>query len=278
MSKGIFWKIAALFAVLTSSLLTTGAHAATLAEIKARGKLICGTQNATAPYAYQDPKTRTFVGYDVDMCHALAAGLGVALEHKPMSTEARIAELDMGRVDVVAGSMTYLPQRAQQVDYSLQYLQDAIRVLVKKKSGVTDISQLKGARVCATSGSGSAAIAGQVLKQAKIITFSDIAACYLALQDEKVDGVVGGELGLIRFQNNTKSGDDPTVLLPQPVFTEHMGIVVKKGNAALLAAINQVITQMDRSGALSAIYDKWLGSQSIYKLTRTFKVEPVDQP
>lgn len=68
------------------------------------------------------------------------------------------------------------------------------------------------------------------------------------------------------------------MLLPQPVFTEHMGIVVKKGNAALLAAINQVVTQMDRSGALSAIYDKWLGSQSIYKLTRTFKVEPVDQP
>lgn len=45
-----------------------------------------------------------------------------------------------------------------------------------------------------------------MLKQAKIITFSDIAACYLALQDEKVDGVVGGELGLIRFQNNTKAG------------------------------------------------------------------------
>ncbi len=75
------------------------AHADVLDDVKARGKLICGTQSASAPVPYQDTATRSFVGCDVDMCAALAKGLGVALEHKPLSTGARIpGELKMNRV------------------------------------------------------------------------------------------------------------------------------------------------------------------------------------
>jgi polar amino acid transport system substrate-binding protein len=55
-----------------------------------------------------------------------------------------------------------------------------------------------------------------------------------------------------------------------------MGLVVNKGNPELLAAINKIIQDMDSRGELSAIYNKWMGSDSPYKLVRTFKVEPVD--
>ena len=42
------------------------ARADALGDIKQRGKLICGTQNASPPYAYQDALTRSFVGYDAE--------------------------------------------------------------------------------------------------------------------------------------------------------------------------------------------------------------------
>jgi polar amino acid transport system substrate-binding protein len=99
----------------------------------------------------------------------------------------------------------------------------------------------------------------------------------MALQSEKVDALPGGELGLIRFEIESQKTGDPTVLLKQPIFTEHMGLVVNKHNPQLLAAINKVIQHMDRDGELDAIYNKWLGPDSIYKLKRTFKVEPVAQ-
>jgi polar amino acid transport system substrate-binding protein len=261
-----------------AALLCGAAHADALDDIKARGTLVCGTQNASVPYAYQDAGTRAFVGYDVDMCAALAKGLGVALEHKPLSTEARIPELKMGRVDVVAGAMAYLPERANQVDFSLQYLQGGIKVLVKQKSGIATLEDLAGKKICASKGSSSAAIAARVLPKAHVLSFQDVASCYLGLQNDKVDGFTAGELVLKRFELDSQSKGDRTVLLEQPTYIEHIGVVVNKGNPKLLAAVNGVIRDMDKTGALDAMYDKWLGSGSIYKLARTFKVEPVDTP
>jgi polar amino acid transport system substrate-binding protein len=253
------------------------AHAEALDDIKARGKLVCGTQNASAPYAYQDPASRTFVGYDVDMCKELAKELGVALEHRPLSTEARIPELKLGRVDVVAGSMAYLPERAEQVDFSLQYLEGAIKVMVKKNSGIHKLADLANKKVCASKGSSSAAIASRVLIKSQVLTFQDVASCYLGLQSDKVEGFTAGELALKRFEVDSQGKGDPVVLLPEPTYTEHIGIVVNKGNPKLLAAINAVIQRLDKTGALTTIYDKWLGDKSIYKLKRTFKVQPVDK-
>ena len=251
------------------------AQADRLASIKEKGVLVCGTQNASVPYAYQDSSTRTFIGYDVDMCKALAQGLGVKLEHRPLSTEARIPELKMGRVDVVAGSMAYLPERAQQVDYSNQYLQGYIKVMVKDSSGIRSLADLKGKRVCASKGSSSAAIAERVLEGSRVMTFQDVAACNLALQSDKVEGFTAGELVLTRFRIDSQKGDQPYVLIDEPTFTERIGLVVDKGNPELLAALNDVLKRMDESGELDATFERWVGKDSMYGLTRNFKVEPV---
>jgi polar amino acid transport system substrate-binding protein len=253
------------------------ARADRLGDIKARGTLICGTQSSSVPYAYQDLNTRTFVGYDVDICKALAKGLGVALEHRPLSTEARIPELKLGRVDVVAGSMAYLPERAAQVDFSLQYLQGKIKVLVRESSGINTFADLKDKRVCASKGSSSAAIAERALSGSRVMTFQDVAACNLALQSGKVEAFTAGELVLTRFFVDSRKSSDPYRLLEEATAIERIGIVADKGNSGLLAAVNDVLRKMDADGELDAIFDQWMGKNSIYGLTRSFKVEPVDQ-
>src|SRR3546814_13655749 len=86
-------------------------------DIKARGTIVCGTQNASSPYGFQDPEKREYVGYDVDMCKAVSQKLGLKMQHKPVSTEARIPEVKMGRVDMMAGAVAWLPRRAEQVDF-----------------------------------------------------------------------------------------------------------------------------------------------------------------
>ncbi len=256
---------------------STTASANRLDDIKSRGTLICGTQNASSPYGYQDPKERKYVGYDVDICGALASQLGVKLQHKPLSTEARIPEVKMGRVDIVAGSVAWLPKRAEEVDFSLQYLQGNIKVLVKKDAGIKTLADLKGKKVCASSGSSSAAIAQQAIPGAEILTYQNISQCYLGLQNDKVQAMTAGELVLLRFANDSQKTDTPAVLLDEPTATEHIGIIMNKGEPELKAAIDKALTQMEKSGELDKIFDKWLGKESIYKLSRQFKVEPVAQ-
>ena len=248
-----------------------------LTDVKARGSVICGTQNASSPYGFQDPSTREYVGYDVDICKAIAKEMGLKLEHKPLSTEARIPELKMGRVDMVAGSMAYLPSRAIEVDYSLQYLEGNIRVLVKKDSGIKTLADLAGKKVCASSGSSSAAIASKVLTKSNVLTFQTVSQCYLGLQNDKVAAMTAGELVLIRFENDSQKTPTPTEMLSEPTFTEHIGVVVNKDEPDLLNAINVALKKIDGSGELTRIYDKWMGKDSIYKLSRVFKVEPVHE-
>ncbi|WAI82025.1 transporter substrate-binding domain-containing protein [Achromobacter spanius] len=68
----------------------TTANANRLEEIKSRGRLICATLSGTEPLAFQDPRTRQYMGFDIDLCNALAKRFGVTLEHKPVAVEARI--------------------------------------------------------------------------------------------------------------------------------------------------------------------------------------------
>jgi polar amino acid transport system substrate-binding protein len=263
-------------ALMIAAAWPAAASANRLDDIKQRGTLICGTQNASSPYGFQDTKTREYVGYDVDMCKAIAGQMGLKLQHKPLSTEARIPEVKMGRVDMVAGSVAWLPKRAEEVDFSQQYLQGNIKVLVREGSGIKTLADLKGKKVCASSGSSSAAIAQKVLKGADVLTFQNISQCYLGLQNDKVAAMTAGELVLLRFANDSKSSGSPTELLSEPTYTEHIGIIVNKGEPQLKQAIDDAIAALDKSGELTRIYDKWMGSGSIYKLTRNFKVEPVD--
>lgn len=77
------------------------AHADRLQDIKAKKTLVCGTFAAIEPFGYSDPQTRQTVGYDVDICKAVAKELGVALEHRGLTVEARIPELNLGHVDIL---------------------------------------------------------------------------------------------------------------------------------------------------------------------------------
>jgi polar amino acid transport system substrate-binding protein len=252
-------------------------HADQLADIKARGSLNCGTQNASEPYAFPDATTRQVIGFDVDICNALAKGLGVKLQHKPVSTDARIPELKTRRVDVLAASMAYMPARATQVDFSNQYFVAPIKVLVRDSSPIKSIADLAGKKISASEGSSSAAVGVTKLPDSHMLTFHDISSGFLALQQGKVDGLVAGQLILTRFMREAeKKGAEQYRLLPGAIFEERIGVAINKNESALMAAINQILLAYEKSGELQTSFDKWLGANSNYKMAREYKVEQIN--
>ena len=117
----IKYKTMARVVLLLSSLFVLAqAGADQLADMKSRGTLVCGTLTTTEPLGFQDPQTRQIVGFDVDMCNGIAKRLGLKMEHKGLSIEARIPELSLGRVDVVSAALGYTKERAEQVDFTAE--------------------------------------------------------------------------------------------------------------------------------------------------------------
>lgn len=264
--------------LITAALLTFAlcgaASADQLADIKARKTLVCGVFGDLVPLGFEDPATRKPAGFDVDICAAIAASLGVQLQISTVSVAARIPAVSTGRVDIVAAALGYTADRAKQVDFSSAYYQTPIPLLVKKDGPYKSFADLKGKKVSAIRASTPELFARQALKDTEVMTFDDGPAAYLALQQNKVQAMAISQGAGIGFRNRSQGG---VVFMDEVLHWEPECIGVKKGETALLDAVNQALDELETSGKLQAIWDKWFGPDTEYKLQRERKVTPLAQ-
>ena len=64
-------------------------------------------------------------------------------------------------------------------------------------------------------------------------------------------------------------------MIDDPMLLEPICVGVKKGEPALLGKINDILVQMDKDGEINAIWNKWLGPDTQYKMVRDDRVIPL---
>ena len=250
------------------------AHADQLTDVKKNGELVCGTLGTSQPFSFQDGATREVVGYDVDVCKLVAAKLGVKVQFKLLSVAARVPELNESRVDILASNLGYSPERAEQIAFSHAYFQSPQKLLTRAESKFTKIEDLTGKRISATKGSSSEREIKARLPGSQVLGFADSSAAYLALQQKKVDGQFASELVLARLVLQSPP-TSPVVIMDKAVFDEPWGLGMRKSETGFIAAVNKVLEEAEKSGEAAAIFDKWMGAASPYKLKRSFTVAPI---
>ena len=101
-----------------------------LAEIKARGKLIVGTEAQYAPYEFKDLDAN-FAGCDMWLAQQIADAIGVELEVVDMAFDGIIPAVKSGQVDIGIAAFTKTPERAEEIDFSNLYETSAQLLIVK---------------------------------------------------------------------------------------------------------------------------------------------------
>lgn len=264
--------------VLSSLVLITGAVAAQadqLDKVRERGSLICGTLGLFEPNSFQDPRTHKLVGYDIDICDEIAASLGVKPEYKIIAVAARVPELAQHRVDILTANFTYTPERAEQVDFSNTYFVASENVAVARSSGIKTLEDLDGKRIATTEGSTSADYAKAAIPGAEIVTFKDGPSAFLAFQQGKTEGFAVNILALRRYQEQVEASSNPIDIIEPSTFDAPFGVGIAKDAPKLKEAVNATLLELEKSGKLDEIWNRWVGEESNYKLERTFKVVPV---
>ena len=257
--------------------LTLQARADQLQEVNARKELICGVYADVVPFSYPDQKTRALVGMDVDLCNALAKEMGLKPTLKPLSVEARISEVKMGRVDLVIANLAYTKTRGEQIEFSNAYYITKEVVLVKKADAAKTLADFEGKRISATKGSTSEQSIHLAVKNGVPVTFQDTGSAYLALQQNKVSGFVTNMMTAIQFVQQTKGSPDELAILREPMVLEPIGAGMRKGEPAFAAAVNKALMGLEASGEFKKIWDKWLGPDTKYGITRTEKIAPLSE-
>jgi polar amino acid transport system substrate-binding protein len=245
-----------------------------LADVKARGSLTCGTLTGNPPFGYLDAATRQPVGFDVDICAAVAAQLGVKMEHKGLSLENRVTELSLGRLDIVSAALAYSKERAEQIGFSAAYYQQPLKVIVQSDSGVHNFNDLKGKRISATKGSLIEKYILEQIPDVTIVNFQDTTAAFLALSQGKVQALGMSNSSGVRYINETGSKFQ---MLDQTLSLEPSALGLRKGEQAFIDAVDAALQKMNAAGEIEKIWNKWFGPETAYKIPLGIKLTPVSQ-
>ena len=237
----------------------SAAEASTLLEqIKAKGKLVVGTEAQYAPYEFKDLDAN-FVGCDMWLAQQIADSLGVELEIVDMSFAGIIPAVQSGQVDLGIAAFTNTPERAEEIDFSDLYETSAQLLIVKTGNADTYSTKeaLAGQKVGAQKGTIQSQLIQSALPDSELFELEKYPALALEVQNGNIAGLVVDQAvgeSLVANSNGELEVSNFEFSAEEASFGK--SVVIAKGNEDLVAAVNEVVNKVTSDGSYQAAYDE----------------------
>ena len=213
------------------------AQAGTLADVKARGKLLCGVNPGLQGFAAKSADG-VWAGFDVDLCKAVAAavlGDAAAVEFVPVNAQERFDRLKSGAIDVLSRNTTWTMSRETGV--GLRFVgvsyHDGQGFIVKKLLGVTSALNLSGAAICFLTGTTTQDNVQDFFREKEMtftpVTFDKLDDLVKAFDESKCDTYTADLSQLYAVRLRLANPDD-SLVLPDVISKEPLGPVVRQGD------------------------------------------------
>ena len=235
------------------------AEASTLLEqIKAKGKLVVGTEAQYAPYEFKDLDAN-FVGCDMWLAQQIADSLGVELEIVDMSFAGIIPAVQSGQVDLGIAAFTNTPERAEEIDFSDLYETSAQLLIVKtgNADAYSTKEALAGQKVGAQKGTIQSQLIQSALPDSELFELEKYPALALEVQNGNIAGLVVDQAvgeSLVANSNGELEVSNFEFSAEEASFGK--SVVIAKGNEDLVAAVNEVVNKVTSDGSYQAAYDE----------------------
>lgn len=260
---------------LTGAMLVSAsglANAGTIEDIQARGKFICGVKDSVVPFGFIDEATSQLVGFDIDMCQAVADKLGVPLELKSVTSATRIPMLTQGSIDLIAATMTHQFARDEVIDFSITYFDAGQRLLVKKDGGINSVADLAGKKVASVKGSTSEKNVKAAAPESTVVSFDEYPQAFLALKQGKVVAVTTDEPILVGLKNSDPNPAEWEVVGPF-IASEPYALGMIENDSDWRDFVNKTLADMWTSGEYQKAYDKWFGPDTAFYIPLQWNME-----
>lgn len=228
--------------------------AANLAEIRQRGRLIIATTGANAPYTFVGPDNQ-LRGYDIEWARLICQGLGVQPDFARLEWRGILPGLIAGQFDAVMSAVRITPERQQQFDMSAAYGTDDIVVVVPTaNTTVREIEDLRGLVVGAATGSVQEATAREMANARELRSYPGLPDIMMELRNGRLEAAVVGRGGAAHFIRQTSA---PLKIVGRALRPGPLGMVLRKGSAETLAAIDAVIAARVADGTRERLVREW---------------------
>lgn len=224
---------------MAAALAATGASAqATLASVKQKGFLTCGSNPGLAGFGVPDAQGN-WTGLDVDFCRAIAAAIfddPTKVRFIPLSSKDRFTALQAGEVDVLVRNSTWTMSRDTSLglDFPAVNFYDGQGFMVRKKLGVNSAKDLGGASVCTQQGTTTELNVADYFRannlKYEVVAFASADETFKAYDAGRCDAFTTDASGLYAERLKASNPDDH-IVLPEIISKEPLGPVVRHGDS-----------------------------------------------
>ncbi|MEI7431529.1 MAG: transporter substrate-binding domain-containing protein [Betaproteobacteria bacterium] len=255
MNKRHFLRSLLITALIGASTFALNAQADALASAEKSGVLRVAVPQDFPPFGTVGPDLKPR-GYDIDVANLIARELKLKVELIPVSSTNRIPYLTTGKADLVISSLGKNPDREKVIDFSVAYAPFFNGIFGPADVSIKKVEETAGKTVGVTRGSVEDLEFSKVAPaSATVKRFEDNNATISAYLSGQVQLIATGNVVAAAVNESSKLRRLETKFLikDSPCF-----VGVNKGEAALLAKVNEVIGKLKRSGDLNKVALRWL--------------------
>ena len=227
--------------------------------------IVVGLDDNFPPMGFRDEKNE-LVGFDIDLAKEAGKRLGAEVTFKPIDWNAKEAELNGKRVDVLWNGLTITEERKANILFTTPYLENRQIIVVLEKSPIANKAQLKGKVIGVQDGSSAIDAITKDEATAKsfkeLKKFSDNVTALMDLSAGRLDALVVDEV-VGRYYTAKKPGEYR--VLEENFGTEDYGVGTRKDDTELMAKLQKALDEMKADGSAAAISTKWFGKDIVKK-------------
>ncbi len=227
----------------------------TLDEIKESGTINIGVFSDKSPFGYVD-ENGEYQGYDVYFANKIGEDLGVDINYVSTEAASRIEYLQTGKVDIILANFTVTPERAEEVDFALPYMNVALGVVSHDDKVIKDLSEI-GAdeQVIVISGTTAETYLTKNYPDIKLQKFDTYAAAKSAFENGTGVAWANDNTEVIAF---AAENEGYTVGIDSLGSADTIAPAVSKGNETLLKWINDEIVTIGKDNFFHKDYEETL--------------------
>ena len=229
--------LSAAIGLAVAGMATSGASAATLDDVKAKGFVQCGVSQGLPGFSNPDAQGN-WNGLDIDLCRGVAAavfGDDTKVKFTPLSAKERFTALQSGEVDVLARNSTWTMSRDTSLGLNFTGVNyyDGQGFMVRSSLGVKSALELSGASVCTNTGTTTELNVADYFRANKmeyeIVAFEKADEVVAAYDAGRCDVYTTDQSGLYA-QRLKLTNPGEHVVLPEIISKEPLGPVVRQGD------------------------------------------------
>jgi glutamate/aspartate transport system substrate-binding protein len=276
-----------LLAVVPAAAPTAQELTGTLKKVKDSGRIVIGYREASLPFSYlpgpggvsaerceetvpggeMEATRPCVIGYSIDLCREIAAGISdeldgmpIRLGFRPVTPGNRVPALQTGEIDLECGSTTNDHVRRREVAFSPPFFITGTRLLVRKADGIESYSDLRGKTVVVTGETTNETVLRKLDEKQnlgfRVVTTSDHDTSFALFSSRQADAFASDDILLHGFIASRKAAAELAVVGDMLSYDPY-GIMYRKDDPGMAEAVERAFGRLAATGEIVRLYDKW---------------------